>query len=655
MASAPPDEQLTTKETDAEVHAYYERLRADGEILLGGSGFRIEINSSIGAVMAFDHKRKVVLVNPERIEAQGFTDDQKRYVFSHEIAHFVQLASDPDSYIRTFTLAEEKAKAHGKVSGKASEEEKKIASANQQQIQRLWNRFYNVFLDISDNAIVDRRSMWTQRMGKETHPRETLYQKLTPGNLQGSPRTEQFLFSILRRAMLGSDAPVSIDADMQADLEKPYVYLGKTYPSVFEFVRRKFFDADQSMDVFLSALERSLAPLFERYLQEDIDSQKIHEAQRPVDMDGQDMEPGAGKKMAEDVKKGKASASEKAASKEAEEFSERMKGKGFSEAEVRRMLEIRERANEVFESLVELWGVFLQTAYTTDVVESTGHRAGVMPDVAQFVRQFPDYETQPDKLKIFIRRLLTPEVESVKPKLIELHLVLDLSGSMDPQKRKETQETVYALAKSLIQFRRDRMAVADEQAGPTDINIRLIGFGSTHQDLLDRSAAEIQEGRLNDDNPNLLDERLWRSILRIGSVDLGGTRDAEALQDILNDVSRPDRVDMFTQGDRVAVTMEVTDGETETVSESASIVGQLNKQTGVYARGIQIPGLLHADAPEDPRDEKGRAHIPELIEPTGSFEHVWGKNGLRLDRLEQLRTVVLKLLFDALIQRQKGE
>ncbi|MEK7253895.1 MAG: hypothetical protein AAB316_04065, partial [Bacteroidota bacterium] len=65
-----------------------------------------------------------------------------------------------------------------------------------------------------------------------------------------------------------------------------------------------------------------------------------------------------------------------------------------------------------------------------------------------------------------------------------------------------------------------------------------------------------------------------------------------------------------------------------------------------------IPGLLHADVPHKPKDAGEEPTIPELIQSSGSFEHVWGQHGLRLDRLEQLKTVVLKLLFDALLKKQ---
>jgi hypothetical protein len=640
----PPDEGGHV-EKNTEVLAFYEQLRVDGELILGGSGFNLRLDRSLPAVMAFAHETRTVLINPDAIELKGLNAAEKRYVFGHEIAHFVQMARDPDSYLHTFELAEERA-------SQAPEE-------MQDHVKRAWGRFYNVFLDINDNAIVDRRSMWTQRLSDTKHPRDSLYRhKMTQENMSGGAKAEQFLFGVLRRAMLGPEAALTLDPDVQQELEKPYTYLGRRYASFFDFARRKFFDPELSPATLLSALERTACPLFERFLQDDLASGKIKEPlKQPVDLEGNDLDAEQAKKIVKGIKEANKSGKERAQDKATADFKERMAGRGFSAAQIKRMLEIQERTNDVYQTIVDFWGLFLQVAKVAELVEQKGFRSGHQVEVDEFIRQIPQLETQPDQLKLFSRRFIEPMQESFRPKSIELHLVLDLSGSMDTDKRKATQEAAYALARSLIQFRRNQHALAQESDPLMEINLNLIGFGSSHQELFERFPDETTSGTVRDEDTSELDIRLWRAILAIGSKDLGGTVDAPALQAVEKEVSRPDRAEARERGDRVAVLFEITDGETETVGDSASVVTKLNKMPGVYARGIQIPGLLHADASPLPRRGAGDEEFrpPEVVNPSGAFEAVWGNQGRRLDRLEQLRPILLQLLFEALKQRAEEE
>ncbi len=627
---------------DREARAEYQQYFVDGQLLLGGSGFGLEINRSLPAVMAFDHKRRMVLVNPEKIDGKELSPEEKRYVFSHEIAHFVQLTQDPDTYLRTFDLAEEKAKS--------------APLQYSAQTRQVWGRFYNVFLDVHDNATVDRRSMWTQQSGDGEHPRESIYkEKFTQEDMSGGPKTEQFLFGVLRRAMLGSEAPLILDTDVSEVLDAPFTYLGKTYDSFYQFAQKKFYNAELPLSVLVSSLERSAAPLFEKFVQMDQESGDIEKATRPVDMDGEDMDVDQMKDLIKQVKESKAPSSEKAAKKERGDFSEKMKGQGFSDGEISRMLEIREKANEVYRSLVDLWGVFIQSTFTTEMVEDTKHRSGHAPDVDQFIRQFPDYVSQPDKLRIFLKRFMSPEVESETPKLIELQLVLDLSGSMDKEKRHAVQEAAYSLSKSLLQFKRDKEMLSGDLGSNTDINLRFVGFGSSTQDLFERTSNELAEGVLNDEDSEDLDARLWRAILNIESVDLGGTEDALALQQVHEEVTGHDRNETYKEGDRVSVVMEITDGDTSTQSASRQIVDELYALPGVYPRAIQIPGGLLPDF-IDPKGDDGRQGgrsqmLPEFLPPTAAFENVWVDRGVRLDDVQQLRVAMMKLVFDALRKR----
>jgi len=123
-----------------------------------------------------------------------------------------------------------------------------------------------------------------------------------------------------------------MQANVSIVLEKPLVYFGKTYDNLFKFVREKFFDANLSLNVLLSILERSVAPMFEQFMEMDLKSGEINKATHPVDINGEDMDPGQIKDLIKQIKDANAPASDKATLKEQGRFSEGMKSRGFSEA-----------------------------------------------------------------------------------------------------------------------------------------------------------------------------------------------------------------------------------------------------------------------------------------------------------------------------------
>lgn len=621
---------------DVETLSHYEQLRASAELLLGGSGFSIRIDRQLPAVMAFSHAGREVLVNPERMKEKGMNDAERRFVFGHEIAHFVQLCADPDAYLGTFDRATERAE--------------KAAAADQERVRQSWNRFYNVFLDIHDNAIVERRSPWMQRMSAETNPRMTLYaNKFTVADLRGRAKTEQFLFSILRKAMLGPDAAVHVDDDVERAVGAPYSYLGRKHDTFYDFVRTKFFDPTADLGVLLSALERTAAPLFDAFLQMDLRNRKNLEDVENPDLNGEGIDEEGARKAAKEVKDARATGSAKAGKSADNRFTEASVREGFTPEQARTMLEIRNAADGACQDFIEVWGMFLHASQETRAVETGGYRTGYAPDVDSIVRALPRLQTEPDSLRPFLRRTEEPEREIVTPKRIELYLAIDQSGSMDKEKRRRTQEAAYALAMSLVQFQRN-MAVWTQEDGqmPVDINVRIIGFGDKTSELLFRAEDEKRDGTLRAEAGGTVETRLWKAILAM-SENLGGTQDAPALRDIADELSAADRA--MGLEDRIAVVLEITDGETQTEAESTLLVDRINREPGTFARALQIPGLLSADTPPPKHDENDPPALPPA--PTGTFQRVWRKNGVQLGSVNQLRTVALRTLADALQGRER--
>ncbi|HBR80211.1 TPA: hypothetical protein DEA21_00965, partial [Candidatus Uhrbacteria bacterium] len=451
------------------------------------------------------------------------------------------------------------------------------------------------------------------------------------------------------------DARAVVDSDVQVFLEQPVTYLGKRHSDFFTFVREAFFDPDLSLSVFLARLERLVIPIFERFLRQDIASGVIKQPQKKSEVGG-GLSPGDKESLAKAVKKSRQSGSDRAKQNAEKRFAD-SKSDEFSKQEIKTMLEIKEKTDTVYWQLMDLWGVFLQTVRDTEVVLESGHRSGQNLEVSEFVRQLPNFLVNPDQLRIFSRRLIEQAKESTRPKQIELFLVVDLSGSMDAQKRRATQEAVYCLAKSLLQYQQNSRLQADD---PTTeiirLNLRVLGFGDRSEDLLLRSPNEENQGFLETEDQAEIDNRLWHSIMDIGKKSLGGTRDSESLQEVLRDLDRPDKQDQMAAKDSVAVVIEVTDGETTTASESAAIVKSIRSNPGAHACGIRIPGLLSSDTPRVPRSQEvDTAAEPEILSESGAFGIVWGEHGQQLTSIEKLKEVMISVLFAALLKQASRE
>jgi len=605
-----------------EVRVFYERMAAEAQVMLGASGFRVEVKKGIDT-LAFSHENRTILVNPDFVEGRGLSVAEKRFVFLHEIGHFVQLSQDPDLYVSTFDRAEQYAKESG---GGSS-------------AKKSWDSFYNVFMDFHDNAIVEHRNPWIQsdiRAGNS--PKEKLYEKLTEEDCRNVSLSSQFLLGLLRRIGIeGSN--VIVDEKVNEVLDRPYVYLGKRYATFVDFVDQNLARGDVRFDIFLSRLERTAVPIFKKLLEVDIENGEAGDG-TPSDLNVDGTGSGSNwKKIADEVKKMRRNSSEAAKDRADDRFFKEKVRAGFDANDVKRMLEIRDSANEVYFSMVDLWEVFVHLVQFFEVGEDSGYRSGRNVDVDSFVRQFLGFMSGGGDLRVFNRQVIEVAGESIEPKRVALFLALDLSGSMTVVRKKAVQEAVYALCMSLLQFRRNQQAL-DDGGKTVDVMLRLIGYGDRTVDLLSRSLEEIEGGNLSDDG---IEDRLWRAILSIQSESLGGTYDSYALDSI------KDEIVGFGGGDGASVVVELTDGDTETVYESKALVELLADMANVYPRALQFSdGLSGYDFPGE---------ISEGIENLSSdrlsddnvFYDVWGKFGKKLDGIENLKEVMMQILFKAIM------
>ena len=311
-------------------------------------------------------------------------------------------------------------------------------------------------------------------------------------------------------------------------------------------------------------------------------------------------------------------------------FAKGLEAAGFNEEEQNTLREIEKATQEAIQDVKEIWKRFVRKEYVEETVEITRHKFGSSVDSSLIASQAATILEDPERSKI-MKRYETELREIIKPKSIKLIFLPDLSGSMGEDERRAVQEACYAVSKSLYLFR-DEMAVNSEKGkSPLQVETAMIGFGSTTSILPHEKEIKEENTRLN------------RSILDIGSVNLGGTRNAKALEKA-RDMFTANDLEKIKATELLAIVIEITDGETETEVESIKLVDELNTK-GIFTKGIKIPGFNMIN------EKTNKPYTPEELEQVeslrGTFERVYRQHGKTLSALKQLKSVLLKLLAKA--------
>jgi hypothetical protein len=620
---------------------YYELLRPLARALVGYGIYELEIDPNI-ETFAFDHTTKTIKVSTRLIESLGLDLEEQKFAFLHELIHLLQLLQDPDSYIRSFEIPKREA-----------EEKAKENDEYRSHIEEAWRLFFNIFFDIHDNSIIRYMMPVYQRGGRlENLPKRLYSEKLyRETDYTRLPLSVQFLYYLIRKIMV-PDEEVVVSEEVKKRIDRKVHYFGREYESVEKFVREEIADPSKGIKEIMFILEEYMMPIYEELLDEDAKRGNLPNIPKyagDLDIDG-DISEEVIKRIAEEIKESKKTPEQRYKDTLRKHLEEDLKNKGFSDEEIKRIMEIEERSLQLVEDLKEIWNNFVQRSTEIGLGTVTGFTKGAGVSPEDLIRKLPALLTK-GSAEIFYRTL--PEIvsESIRPKKINLELIVDLSGSMDEEKRKAVQEVAYTINKSLINFYLTGCeAVRGEGIEfPVNIFFRIIGFGDSVVELT-QTTEEEKVTRIKKHLPEKdLNEELYRAILKIQQIDLGGTQDALALRDVLESIN-PEMKRRLEDGDEILVVIEITDGETFTVQESKELVEQLNSLPNVFCRAIQIPGPVYSEKPKGETQEE-RLKPPEVLPPTGTFKEVWGEKwGKRLTNLNILKETVIAILEDALIR-----
>lgn len=631
----------------------YDAYKRYGDLLLGSSSFTVRVlppdnalSKEIGT-LAFDHQRGEVLVNVEFFE--GLNEQERLYVFGHEIMHISQLLESADIYLGTWDKAEERSKKHD--------------TELRPHVQKAWERFYNIVLDIHDNMRVEERSPRIYKKEGKVHPRESLYNKLFPVTdarkqliskepkmEQDVPFSEQLNIALIRACMLPNEPAVTVSPEVEALIHAPFRRAGRSYESILAYAQSVLAQPRQDFTTFMYRVEKVLVPLAEQLIQSDVDNGKIKKLRSAgFDINGGDIDKSEVEDIVKGIKKYTRTPGERAADKAKKERAGELNANGFSEQQIASIDRIIQNSNEAYRRLLQLWKRFEHQRFSNSTSDETGYRTGHSVNVPQAVREAPNLIFNPSEAKIFDRRSIETQRE-LQPRRIDLRFVIDLSGSMGKEDRQRTQEAVYSIAQSLlVHVRSYNDAQLDGGAGsePLHVNIAIDGFGSSDLELFNRRGAKEFEP-LADSDRKQTNIDLYKALCAVESEDLGGTADGGILNRHVNSIK--DVIAAGTSPDSTIIVIELTDGDTTTEDKSKTAVEQLNALPNVYAKAVQIGDGMRPDIPNKENEIEGDVtngkNQPPV--PRDTFKKVWGEHGKKIYSIADLPDAIEGMLYEAI-------
>ena len=304
------DDIVSEKE---EAGAEKERFKRRAQELVDGKRFDFELFAesaaprfrfSDGFYMLFE--KKEVHMNADWFADRKFSDQQLLWATYHELAHFYDFADDHKAILKKFeqmqesarktgtALAEKYTKLHNGALPKEATEwfkqkpinlkrpEKGTMNRFEQIAYGIHHNFWNCLDDIYVNSLVAKRKAAYGVSGQHAKEVEKLYreQLFKEADFSSLPRHKQLAYVLLRREMaLGEKTVVS--EEIETILNRKHLVLGKEYTA--EELIREFIKARNTLGVKASTrygiLEKTLAPVFEEFLNKDIADWQLPESQ----------------------------------------------------------------------------------------------------------------------------------------------------------------------------------------------------------------------------------------------------------------------------------------------------------------------------------------------------------------------------------------
>jgi len=577
---------------------------------------------------------------------QGYSMDQLIWACFHEVEHFKDLKSDKEAVLENFDYLK-----------------------NKGRYRKAYHTFYNVFDDLFVNqGVANQAPAYTkdqiggqevERLYKEKLFKETDFQKL--------PRHLQFLYTLLRQKMVPLEK-TKVSQEVKDVLEKEISVLGQKmdYSTFIEtFIKPTATSSEKEENLphrRYQLLKRYIEPIFEKLLEEDIEDPRFKPRKGQKGQPGKEGEgtpfddfykefdkknpsqipQGKIEKWVRNEQKKEKEAKEKEKKEEEEEAkSPRKKAKEAQAAAdqefakrndipLETMEEFRKleaKVNPYLEELSSLWrSIIYGKSEEVRIALEGFYKHGTDIDIPEVVKEWPKIEMgRLEETRIFVKPVEKTVIHE-KPELIQVHLLCDLSGSMDSEKREILKETTVLLLRSLEEFQTYLNMTRDLTKSKLNVETEAWGFGDREKaEKLKYFASEKQGRSLEAERAELI-----KTIAQLDR-DKGSTYDDRPLEAIAQGIeTTPGILENLKKGKILKIIIEITDGGSSDEEASRRALHRLTQYEekegiGVIVRAIQIK-------PSNEAEEK-------------IFKEVWQEKGYPLgDRIYELPQAVATIL-----------
>lgn len=592
------------------------------EALIRRGGFRMKPTDG---PTCFDHSTWTAKIGFSQLDALGIRGHHNQkidYIVLHELAHFLQLMSDPVKYKE---IINEGTRADG--------------------LGKVYFRLYNALLDVFVNlhschvAPIHRQSGECM-LSKEA---QSLYRDhlFSERDLRKAPLCVQFQDYLL----LGGLGLLNPEVE-KADPKGPYQFSpevlevcdnpiqgvgGIKYRNAAEAAKSIMWDGvfeygtgqiqwPEMLSTQKYAIDAVLRPLFEQFLTLDqkngtkIPDDIGGDLSNPTSLDNID-------KIIEGVAERNKSPAERAQDQAREQIAEHTQNQAVADSFYQLLKEVAGTTEEFF----NLWNRLREKKITMMKTSEPRKMQGAL-SIDDVIEGFGDVQSRPHEAQVFDLERVEPHV-TYQPRVIQLYLVLDLSTSMDTHLN-QIKRMFTAIGASCARFNNECIV----SHTPQEMELVIMGYSDDHIPIADCGAlAHIG--------------KLVAPFAKIATV--SGTSSHFTLRKLADLLKQEQHT-----ADTLRMVIELTDGDTSKPDESKEAIDDM-RLAGARVCGVKINGAVVADAPPHAmwrnRDDESKQPPPR---PQNAFQEQWGADGIEIPSVKACPGALLRKLGD-IIDREE--
>ena len=630
-----------------------------------------------------DLEKGEVNLDAKWFAGKGFSRDQILWATLHELAHFRDLAEDPEKMMKNFDYIISQAKKTGSVITAKWEKKygqsdpdfmenlkkqrpisqkntAKTMNAIEQSAYKIHHIFYNIFDDIYVNNLVARKAPKYEAKTKGGEEITKLYSEklFAESDYSKLPRHLQFLYQLFRKEMIPDEA-IILSEEMSEVMERKIEFQGREYTPqeiVEEFIKPKKKNDNKAGERYF-ILQKTLEPIFEGLLMKDLaewdpekqpnqtgengqgeeesanpfpEDYQEYDQNNPDQLNEQDIKDWLDKhqedkkqearQQAEEQMEESKSSQDKAESAQFKMDQQWCEQRNISYQSLKQYRKIEEEVAPYLEDLAKLWQRIIFGSTKRIIRGMEGYfKTGTELDIQKTIEQWPQITKGKFEETRLFKKATQKESLIKQPELIRVRLVGDMSGSMDAAKKYILWQCFVLLLSSFREFNTHLNLTRSQTKSKLSVDTQAWIFNDTAQIVKNFR----DESGTDDEQAETI--KVFEKLKNPS----GSTQDNEPLQAIADSLTAEDRK-KISQKKIMEMVFEITDGGSSSPGEARQAVDQL-AEAEVIVRSFQIGAVSDDDKQ--------------------IFNNVWNKN--RSENLGEIVGEDIKNLLPAITETLK--